>query len=128
MIKSNRKSINNNINNNLNINFNNNNISKVNKEENEIKEKKQTNIIYIQQDKHINKFQRSNHKYHEIKSTSSDRIAKMKDNENGNEDNRELFRAKINKKPNLILNSTSMDNIRGRRKKYNEGEIKINNI
>ena len=113
-----------NINNKIDNNINSNKLNK------EYKGKKQTNIIYIKQDKHINKFQRSNHKYHEIKSTSSDRIVKAEDNdeinENNNEEhNKELFRYKINKKPPSILNSTSMDDIRGRRrKKHIENEIK----
>ena len=112
-----------NINNKIDNNINNNKLNK------EYKEKKQTNIIYIKQDRHINKFQRSNHKYHEIKSTSSDRIVKVEDNDEINESNnekqnKELFRYKINKKSPSILNSTSMDDIRGRRrKKHIEKEI-----
>ena len=118
MLKSNGEEKNMSINNKIDNNTNNNKLNK------EYKEKKQTNIIYIQQDKHINKFQRSNHKYHEIKSTSSDRIVKVEENDEINENNnqkqnKELFRYKINKKSNYILNSTSMDDIRGRRRKNN---------
>ena len=83
----------------------------------------ENNKIYIPESQHSNKFHRSNHKYHEIKSTSSDKNAKLKENEI------QIYE-KIKKKVPQLVYSTSMDNIRCRRNKYKEKEenIYINQI
>ena len=76
------------------------------------------NKIYIFESQHTNKFQRSNHKYHEIKSTSSDKNAKFKEKDI-------KIQEKIkNKEPQMVY-STSMDNIRRRRNKYKEKEENV---
>ena len=83
----------------------------------------ENNKIYIPESQHSNKFQRSNHKYHEIKSTSSGKNSKLKENEI------QLYEKIKNKVPQMVY-STSMDNIRCRRNRYKEKEdnLYINQI
>ena len=83
--------------------------------------KKETNIIKIPQENDSNSFKRSNHQYHEIKSTSTDKFEKKIENDN-------TFK-KIKHRGNnpQIVNSTSMDNIRGIRINQYENVIKNKN-
>ena len=86
-----------------------------------IKDKKDINLINLPNNKYLNKFQRSNHKYHEIKSTSSDKIIKIPED---NEDIKEQSYNKINRNSSQIKNYTSMDNIKGIRRRYFTKETK----
>ena len=85
-----------------------------------IKDKKDINLINLPNNKYLNKFQRSNHKYYEIKSTSSDKIVKITEN---NEDIKEQSYKIIRNSPQ-IQNYTSMDNIKGIRRRYFTKETK----
>ena len=86
-----------------------------------IKDKKDINFINLADNRYLNKFQRSNHKYHEIKSTSSDKIVKITEN---SEDIKDQSYQKINRNPPQIKNYTSMDNIKGVRRRYFTKEAK----
>ena len=85
-----------------------------------IKDKNDINLINLPNNKYLNKFQRSNHKYYEIKSTSSDKIVKITEN---NEDIKEQSYKIIRNSPQ-IQNYTSMDNIKGIRRRYFTKETK----
>ena len=76
----------------------------------------------IPQIKHSNYFQRNNHKYHEIKSTSSDKDTK------GEETDYNLFYNKVKSKYPQIMNSTSMDNIRGVVNRSKDKDINLRQI
>ena len=76
----------------------------------------------IPQIKHSNYFQRNNHKYHEIKSTSSDKDTK------GEETDYNLFYNKVKNKYPQIMNSTSMDNIRGVVNRSKDKDINLRQI
>ena len=112
--KINKEIDNNNNNKNKNDNINNNDNNNNNKSNNKADD---------QQLERSNKFQRSNHKYHEIKSISIDKNPKRLENGVNN-----IMKNKIR---NQIVNSTSMDNIKPLRRTRNnvrEIEIKINDI
>ena len=100
--------------NNKNDNINNNDNNNINKSNNKTD---------AQQLQRSNKFQRSNHKYHEIKSISNEKNIKKIENGANN-----IVKNKIR---NQIVNSTSMDNLKPLRRTRNYGseiEIKINDI
>ena len=89
-----------------------NNENNINKDENK--------KIYIYEHNHQNNFgRRKNHNYHVIRSTSQDNNIKFKNKNNG------PLQLKIDNKISRIVTSTSMDNLRGaKRKSKNNGNIK----
>ena len=86
-----------------------------------INDKKDINLINLPDNRYLNKFKRSNHKYHEIKSTSSDKIVKITEK---SEDIKEQSYHKINRNSPQIKNYTSMDNIKGVKRRYFAKETK----
>ena len=102
-----RRKINNSINN-INKEKNKYNKNDINKLKGNEVDKNENENIYNNDERHkrSNKFQRSNHKYHEIKSISNDKT----ENRRGNLKNISID----NSKRNQIVNSTSMDKIKKR--------------
>ena len=86
-----------------------------------IKDKKDINLINLPENRYLNRFQRSNHKYHEIKTTSRDKIGKII--ENSEEIKEQSFHKKI-RNSSQIKNYTSMDNIKGIKRRYFTKETK----